>query len=50
MGGAEQRVSAVIKIASRLIEIMNSEINVLRDMRIKGLDAYLESKTVTVAL
>ncbi len=44
MGGAEQQVSAVISIASRLIEIMNSEINVLRDMRIAGLDTLQEEK------
>jgi hypothetical protein len=48
MGGAEQRVGAVISIASRLVEIMNNEINTLRDMRVKDLAALQEEKNTLV--
>ncbi len=48
MDRAEQQVSAIINIASRLIEIMNSEIDVLREMRIKGLEELQEEKTILV--
>lgn len=48
MVGAEQRVSAVISIAGRLIEIMHREIDVLRDMRIQGLDTLQAEKNTLV--
>ena len=48
MSGGEQRVGAVIKIASRLIEVMNSEISTLRDMRVKELDTLQEEKNSLV--
>lgn len=48
MGGAEQRVGAVISIAGRLIEVMNNEISTLRDMSIKGLDALQQEKNTLV--
>jgi flagellar biosynthesis/type III secretory pathway chaperone len=48
MSTAEQRVGAVVGIASRLIEIMNSEISVLRNMRIEELAALQEEKNVLV--
>lgn len=48
MSGGEHRVGAVIKIAGRLIEVMNNEISTLRDMRVKDLDALQEEKNTLV--
>ena len=48
MSGGEQQVSAVIGIASRLIDIMHREIEMLRDMRIQGLDTLQAEKNTLV--